>query len=273
MPRIPRKLYGIIGHPLSQTMSPLLHNWGYERLGVDAAFMAFPTPPERLGDFVQAVRTLPISGLSVTIPHKEKVMELLDGLSPLAERTGAVNTLVWEDGKLMGHNTDVLGFLEPLKAMPEPPKSALVLGAGGAAKAALAGLAELGVQDVAVSNRDGSRAGKLAERFGVKAVDWERRDTVDAELVVNSTPLGMSGKAEGQSPLPEGYWNKDRMAFDLVYNPLWTRFLLDAKQAGARTIDGLAMFAGQGYAQFKLFTGLELPMDEARKVLAEALGV
>jgi len=272
-PRIPRKIFGIIGHPLSQTMSPLLHNWGYERLGVPAAFMAFPTPPERLEDFIKAVRTLPVSGLSVTIPHKEGVVPLLDGLSPLAERAGAVNTLVWEDGRLIGHNTDVLGFLAPLKDLARVPDSALLLGAGGAARAVLAGLAELGVKEVTVCNRDLERARRLSGEFGVNAVAWERRDTVDAGLVVNSTPIGMKDKAEGESPIAATYWNAEHIAYDLVYNPLETAFLKDARAAGARTIDGLQMFAGQGEAQFRLWTGLDLPMDEARAVLAEALGI
>ena len=272
-PRIPGKIFGIIGHPLSQTLSPLLHNWGYERLGVPAAFAAFPTPPERLADLIKAVRTLPVSGLSVTIPHKEAVMPLLDGLSPLAERTGAVNTLVWEDGRLNGHNTDVTGFLAPLKAMGEPPESALLLGAGGAARAVLAGLAEIGVTDVTVCNRDFERAKALAGRFGVNSVAWDRRDTVDARLVVNSTPMGMKGKAEGESPIAAGYWGPDHIAYDLVYNPLETAFLKDARAAGARAVDGLEMFAGQGAAQFRLWTGLDLPMDEARELLRQALGI
>ncbi len=272
-PRIPEKIYGIIGPPLAQTLSPLLHNWGFERLGVAASFTAFPTPPERLGELLHAVRALPVSGLSVTIPHKEAVMPLLDRLTPLAGRTGAVNTLSWQDGELTGHNTDVEGFLAPLAGLERKPGSALLLGAGGASKAVLAGLGELGITDVTVCNRDFSRAQAMAGRFGVNAVAWERRDTVDAELVVNCTPLGMTGKAKDASPMPEGCWSAGQIAYDLVYNPLDTLFLRQARAAGAATVDGLAMFAAQGAAQFKLWTGLELPMDEARALLARALGL
>ena len=274
-PRIPEKIFGIIGHPLAQTLSPLLHNWGFERLGVRAAYVAFPTPPERLTAFVQAVRTLPVAGLSVTIPHKEAVMPLLDGVSPLAERTGAVNTLVWEGGRLVGHNTDVAGFMSPLKELKSgngrAPDSALVLGAGGAAKAVLAGLHEMGITHITVCNRDFSRAAALASQFSANAVAWERRDSVEARLVVNTTPMGMTGKAPDLTPLPESYWTRDHLAYDLVYNPRRTLFLREAQAAGAGVVDGLAMFAAQGAAQFRLWTGLELPMREAEELLAGAL--
>ncbi|MFP5222751.1 MAG: shikimate dehydrogenase [Acidobacteriota bacterium] len=274
--RIPEKIFGIIGHPLAQTLSPLLHNWGFERLGVRACYMAFPTPPERLAAFVQAVRTLPVSGLSVTIPHKEAVMPLLDAVSPLARRTGAVNTLVWEGGRLVGHNTDVAGFLSPLlelkSATGSVPESALVLGAGGAAKAVLAGLHEIGVTRITVCNRDFERAAAFASQFLADAVAWERRHSVEARLVVNTTPMGMTGKAPDVSPLPQQYWTPDHLAYDLVYNPRRTLFLREAQAAGAGVIDGLSMFAAQGAAQFRLWTGLELPMREAETLLADALG-
>jgi shikimate dehydrogenase len=292
-PFVPEKIYGIIGHPLAQTLSPLLHNWGFSRLGVKAAYLAFPTPPERLEAFVQAVRTLPVSGLSVTIPHKEAVMPFLDRVSDLARRAGAVNTLVWEDGRLVGHNTDVTGFVAPLLergftkgVVPREqgtgsqlhmcvpaPESALVLGAGGAAKAVLAGLQDLGIAYITVSNRHLARAQALAGQFGVRAVAWEESHRVQARLVVNTTPMGMKGKAEGESPLPEGFWTPEHLAYDLVYNPRQTLFLRQARAAGAEVVDGLAMFAAQGAAQFRLWTGLALPMEEVEELLARALGL
>ncbi|WP_243312261.1 shikimate dehydrogenase [Fundidesulfovibrio agrisoli] len=276
IPAPPRLLYGIIGHPLGQTLSPLLHNWGFTRMGVAAAYVAFPTPPERLEDFIRAVRTMPVCGLSVTIPHKEAVMPLLDAVDPLAGSVGAVNTLVWEGepgtGRLVGHNTDVAGFCAPLKRLGAIPETALVLGAGGAAKAVLAGLKELGVARVAVANRTFERAQALAETFGAMAIPWEERAGFDAALVVNTTPVGMSGKGDGLSPMPAEYWTPGHVAYDIVYNPLLTPFLFQARERGAAAIDGLAMFAGQGAAQFKLWTGLDLPLDEAKALLFRALG-
>jgi len=270
---IPEKLYGVIGHPLAQTLSPLLHNWGFARLGINAAYLAFKTPPERLEAFIRAVRTLPIAGVSITIPHKEAVMLLLDGISDAAGRAFAVNTLVWEDGRLVGHNTDITGFVAPLLERREPlsRKRALVLGAGGAAKAVLAGLEQLDIADVVVANRALERAEKLAAQFGVRAVPWEERVLTPADLVVNATPMGMKGKAEDESPLPPGYWKPGHVAYDLIYNPRTTLFLRQAREANAQTIDGLTMFAAQGAAQFKLWTGRDLPLDEARSLLARAL--
>lgn len=274
-PTIPEKLYGIIGHPLAQTLSPLLHNWGFAHLGIKAAYMAFPTPPSGLADFVRAVRTLPVQGLSVTIPHKEPVMALLDGVTDLARRVGAVNTLFWRESGLWGHNTDVEGFTAPLRALlPQartPVDSALVLGAGGAAKAVLAGLCGLGVTEVTVVNRNRARADTLAQTFGAASAPWEERGRIAATLVVNTTPVGMKGKAEGHSPMPASFWHRGHIAYDLVYNPRETVFLSQARQAGATCADGLAMFAAQGAAQFALWTGLELPLAPALRLLEDAL--
>jgi len=265
-PSIPEKLYGIIGHPLAQTLSPLLHNWGFARFGAAAAYVAFPTPPERLTAFIQAVRTLPVAGLSVTIPHKEAVMPLLDAIAPSAQGARAVNTLVWEEERLVGHNTDVTGFIAPLLKR-DGLKSALVLGAGGAAKAVLAGLLQIGITDITLTNRTLERAETLAAQFGVSAAAWEDRGGVHADLVVNTTPMGMKGKAEEESPLPPGFWQPGQVAYDLVYNPRETLFLRQAAKGRAQVIDGLTMFAAQGVAQFKLWTGFDLPMDEALTLL------
>jgi len=270
--RIPERLFGIIGHPLGHTLSPLVHNWGFARLGVKAAYMAFPTPPERLADLVAAVRALPVSGLSVTIPHKEGVMPLVDEITEQARLAGAVNTLFWKNGKLVGDNTDVDGFLAPLAARPRP-KSALVLGAGGAAKAVMAGLGMLGVKEVTVTNRHAERAEALARTFGAQPLDWEKRLEARADLVVNTTPLGMSGQDQARSPYTGHAWTPDQTAYDLVYNPARTTFLDEAQKAGAATIGGLEMFVGQAAKQFRLWTGKELPQDQAADLVRQALGI
>jgi shikimate dehydrogenase len=270
-PVIPERLYGITGFPLGHSLSPLLHNWGFSRLGVKAAYLAFPTPADKLAELIRAVRALPISGLSVTIPHKQAVIPLLDGLAPEALEAGAVNTLAWEQGRLLGRNTDLAGFMRPLAELPDLPRSALVLGAGGAARAALAGLARLGLKEILVAGRDLAKAEALARDLRVRAAAWEDRAKAGAQLVVNATPLGMTGPNEGRSPLPAAFWKRSMLAYDLVYNPLKTRFLGEAEAAGARIIDGLSMFAAQGAAQFKLWTGLDLPMPEVRELLGRAL--
>lgn len=280
MPQYPTELYGVIGYPLSQTLSPALHNWGFRREGINAAYFAWPVAPEKLPDFISALRLLNIRGVSITIPHKQTVIPFLDGMSDAARHVGAVNTLHWKDGKLLGENTDVSGFCVPLQG--KHLHSALVLGAGGAARAVVSGLAMLGINGLFISSRRDDAAQKLAEEFGAQALAWdtknaffgERRadESAGKKLVVNTTPLGMKGKAEGQNPLtqddmraitaPSGY-----IFYDIVYNPLETAFLAAGRALGVACIDGLDMFAGQGLEQFKLWTSKTLPLAALKDML------
>jgi shikimate dehydrogenase len=246
---------------------------GFGRTGFAGAFFAFPVPPKDLEDFVKAVRVLPIHGVAVTIPHKQSIMALLDEVTPFAEAVGAVNTLFWQDGKLMGDNTDVFGFLSPLKERGLRPASAMVLGAGGAARAVVAGLKELGVAEIFIANRTHEKAQDLAAFFKVTALPWDERGKASAELIVNTTALGMAGEGQELSPWPAGGFGGVKTAYDIVYNPLHTVFLKDAARAGVDTIDGLSMFVGQARQQFRIWTGGELPADEARTYLLEALSL
>ena len=268
---LPEKLYGIIGYPLGHSLSPTLHNWAFDQTGVAAVYMAWPLPPERLESFVRAVRVLPVSGVSVTIPHKQKVMQFVDRVSDLAGRVGAVNTLCLRKDGLFGDNTDVYGFMGPLKELSRIPESAFVLGAGGAARAVVIGLMELGVQEIFIANRTHERARDLAEEFGLNTVSWPERYKCSAELLVNATPLGMAGKSQEKSPLPGACFSPNQTVYDLVYNPLRTRFLRDAEHCGCRTIDGLSMFIHQAAAQFRLWTGREFSFDGAMSLLASLL--
>ena len=264
-------LFGIIGHPLGHTLSPTLHNWGFSRLGLDARYEAFPLEPARLPEFMARVRTGELRGLSVTIPHKRAVMDHLDRITDRARGVGAVNTLFWDGEALCGENTDVIGVVAPLLRLGTLPGSALVLGAGGAARAAVAGLVELGIKDVAVSNRTDAKAEALARDFSVRAVPWEARLDQAPGLICNTTPLGMSGDNQDLSP-----WDADRfpegcVVYDIVYNPLETRLLREAARAGCAAISGLEMFLHQGLAQFRLWTGRDMDEAGARALLLNAL--
>lgn len=280
----PRELYGITGYPLGHSLSPVLHNWGFGKAGLPAVFMPWPVPPHKVQDFVNAVRTLNIRGACVTIPHKETVLPLLDRVSERALRMGAVNTLHWVEDKLCGENTDVDGFTAPLRSRFSRStaegclRCALVLGAGGAARAVVQGLKEMGVPRIVLTNRNADKAEALARHFDVEALLWEERHALGADMVVNTTPLGMQGSAEAETPFEargfacqQGSGAGKGLAYDLVYNPLETRFLREAHAAGWETQDGLDMFVAQGLAQFKLWTGHALPADEARALLLEAL--
>lgn len=269
---IPETLYGIIGHPLGHSLSPLVHNWAFAREGIPGAYMAWPVEPGDLPRFMDAVRALPVSGLSVTIPHKRSVIELVDDLTETAVTIGAVNTVFWREGKLMGENTDVTGFAAALRIRGITPGSALILGAGGAARAAVVGLKFLGAQKITVANRSLKRAEALASEFGIEAVKWDRRAEIAADLVVNTTPLGMSGRLVGESPFPSDAFGPEQVVYDLVYNPVTTRLLKHAKAAGCRIIPGLDMFVSQAVEQFRLWTGHEFSIEGCKALLTERLG-
>ncbi|WP_031387019.1 shikimate dehydrogenase [Desulfonatronum thiodismutans] len=268
---IPERLYGIIGHPLGHSLSPLLHNWGFQHYNLGAVYCRWPMPTDRLPEFVAALRSLPIHGASVTIPHKRAIMPYLDGLTADAMRAGAVNTLFWRDGELWGDNTDVQGFLEPLTAMRSRIRTALILGVGGVSRAAVWGLKRIGVKRVTVCGRSPEKTKALAREAGCEGLPWEERGQWSADLLVNATPLGMSGKFEEMSPWP-GKMSNIRIAYDLIYNPRETCFLRQAKESGIPFLGGLEMFIAQAQGQFRLWTKKELPNEPVRELLSSALG-
>lgn len=268
---IPKKLFGIIGWPIGHSLSPLVHNAAFQELELPCAYFAWQIPPDGLSGFIQATRLLEIMGCSVTIPHKITVIPMLDSLAEPARICGAVNTIVWRDGGLHGENTDIAGFMAPLKDIRVEEMEILLLGAGGAAHAAAAGLFLRHCEKVQITSPGNVRQFQLAEKFGFKAIAWDDRYKHEAALVINATPIGMTGKLAGKTPYdfarqPPG----GSIAYDLVYNPLETRFLAEAAAKGLKTISGLEMFYWQADAQFRLWTGLTLP-EKSRKILETAL--
>jgi shikimate dehydrogenase len=264
------EIYGILGHPVSHSLSPTIHNDGFASKGLGKTYHAFDIPEHRLGTFMTCVRTLPIHGLSVTIPHKKAIIPFLDTLTPTARHIGAVNTVTrTRDNRLKGHNTDVTGFLAPLVGQGISPETALVLGAGGAARAVLHGLRRLGTT-VFVSCRTTATGVTLAREMDATFVPWDDRSTIRAELLVNTTPLGMHGALAAASPWPfpfAGY----RMCYDLVYTPRMTPLLQQARRENMRIISGLDMFIHQAAAQFKLWTGQPLSIHQATVLAASRL--
>ena len=217
-----------------------------------------------------AIRTLPISGASVTLPHKQTVIPYLDRLTNTVLAIGAVNTLYWENGELWGENTDLAGFMAPLAPLSGELGSALVVGAGGAALACLEGLRRLGVKDLAVTARDDSKLRALCSSQGAIAVPWSQREEHRADLLINATPLGMKGKAEGVPPLAP-HPARTPLVYDLIYNPVRTALLQQAKQQGCRTISGLDMFVHQAAEQFWIWTGRALDSQKLWDLLQEHL--
>jgi shikimate dehydrogenase len=284
----PIQLVGLIGWPVEHSVSPAMHNAAFDALGLHWHYTLLPTPPGKVKATLTKLKEQGYRGANVTVPHKQVVMPHLDEITGAARDIGAVNTIVVQEGQLIGHNTDGDGFLAALwEAGFEPAeKRALVLGAGGAARAVVYALAQAGCT-VAIHNRTVQRAAQLAhhmQRIGVRApVTWVPTtatltdlDLARFDLLVNATPVGMWPHTDA-SPWPEtiplpSHWT----VFDLVYNPAETRLLAQAHAAGATAVCGLGMLVHQGALAFELWTGQSPPvavMWAACQQALEATGI
>ena len=273
------RLCCLIGSPVRHTVSPQMHNAAFRALNLNYVYLAFEVEAQRLGEAVMGLRALGARGFNITIPYKVEVMRFLDRLDPTAEKTGAVNTVVI-DGEMVGYNTDATGVEVALKdAGCRGAGRAMIIGAGGVARATAYALRRLGYREIVVANRTRERALKLAEIIRdlggepevvplEKAGEYSRR----CEVIVNCTPLGMVPDTEA-TPLRRSEIPGDAVVLDLVYNPLRTRLLREAEEAGARTVDGLVVLVEQGAVAFKLWTGVEPPRDLMRREAERGLGV
>ncbi len=273
------QVFGVIGSPVGHSLSPALHNAAFEETGFNGLYLPLRVDPdyETFAAFLDGLRQrawLDVRGLSITIPHKENalryVRENVGQVDPLAEKIGAVNTILFpEKTSLYGTNTDYVGAMEPIRQSLNTSGRSLqglrtaVLGAGGAARAIVAGLTDAGCA-VTIYNRTAPKAQRLAETFGCQWALWEKLDALKADLVVNCTSVGMHPHIDA-SPLPPETLRSNMAIFDTVYNPLETLLLRYARQTGAQTIDGVTMFTTQAAAQFHLFTGMEAPADRMRE--------
>lgn len=266
------KLYSVIGKPVLHSLSPALHTTAFRQHGIPGILIPWQLETEELKGFVAAMRLLDIQGSCITIPHKEDIIPLLDGITERAEKVGAVNTIYRRDGKLLGENTDVPGFLAPLAANPPRPDfGTLILGSGGAARSVIVGLQESGLKDLSITNINPLSAERLAAEFNLKLVPWAERLGVGADFVINTTPQGMKGKYENDNPFPvSGFAGRKGIAYDLIYIPFKTRFLCEAEEAGWTTIGGLDMFLSQADHQFLIWTGKHIP-DAANQLVVDIL--
>jgi shikimate dehydrogenase len=263
------RLYCVIGDPAGHSKSPAMHNAAFAKTGVNAVYCAFRVTDA--GAAMAAVRALGIAGVSVTVPHKVAVMACLDEVDEAARAIGAVNTVKNENGRLLGKNTDAEGAVRALEeAGPLAGKTVAVLGAGGAARAVVFGALGRGAR-VVVVNRTREKGRALAREAGADFLPLSRARELIADVVVNTTTVGMAPSA-GVSPAPPEIFRPGMAAMDIVYNPLRTRFLEDARQKGCSVVDGLAMFVYQGASQFEWWTGLPAPADEMRRAVEGALG-
>jgi shikimate dehydrogenase len=262
------RLYGIIGNPVRHSLSPIIHNGAFRRMGLNAAYLAFEV--KNLEEAVSGIKGLGICGVSVTIPFKTAIIPFLDRLDEVARKIQAVNTIRNEGGKLIGYNTDWSGALGALEERVDlTGKRVLLLGAGGAARAIAFGLKERGCR-VIIGNRSQEKAAALAKELGFVHRPLPFDGTPDADVLVNATSAGMSPHDE-ESPIPREALAQEMTVMDIVYKPLRTRLLREAKERGCRTIDGLEMLARQGAGQIEIWTGMKPEIKEIREDLRRAL--
>lgn len=273
-------LFGVIGDPIRHSKSPIMMNRAFRERGINGAYAAFHITDDKLGDFIRGVRAMGIRGVNVTIPHKLQVMELLDEIHEGARAIGAVNTIVNDNGRLIGYNTDGIGYVRSLKEEAAPSiegKRIVVIGAGGASRGIVYALLQEKPAAITVTNRTVQRAEELASslnagatQLGASSNEHLEELCGEADIVINTTSVGMFPQVD-ESPVP-GHWLKPgAVASDLIYNPLKTRFLLDAEQQGCIAHGGLGMFIYQGAYAFEYWTGQPAPVAAMREEVLAAL--
>jgi len=271
------KVCAVIGDPVEHSLSPIIHNAAFQHLNLDYVYVAFNVRAYQLKDAILGVRGLGIYGLNVTMPHKISIIKYLDELDETAKRIGSVNTVLNKDGRLIGYTTDGVGAFNALKYAGSDPlgKKVVVLGAGGASRSICFTLAER-VRELIILNRTLERAVNLANnirevlggKVNVRAaslVDENlRKELKDADILINATSVGMKPN-DAYTPVKRDFLHRNLTVFDIVYNPLETRLLREAKLIGAKTIDGLSMLIHQGAVSFEIWTGVKAPIDVMRE--------
>jgi shikimate dehydrogenase len=271
------KLLGVIGYPIEHSLSPVMQNAALAEMGLDFVYLPFAIAPENLATAIAGFAAIGIRGFNATIPHKQAILPLLSEVTEVAQAIGAVNTVWRTEQGWVGTNTDVTGFLAPLREMQREWGSAVILGNGGAARAVVAGCDQLGFSEINVVGRN---AGKLDEFLNswkltnLRVSEWSKLSELlpGASLIVNTTPIGMSPYADA-SPLTVAEMDlvEGAIAYDLIYVPNPTRFLQQAQDRGCVAIDGLEMLVQQGAAALEIWTQQQVPVDVMRRSLRQRL--
>ncbi len=280
------QLLGVIGNPVEHSLSPVMHNAAIAKLGVNYVYITLPVKPENLADAINGFSAINLAGFNITIPHKQAILPFLSEVSDIAKAVGAVNTVWRTPNGWAGTNTDVEGFLAPLHTYNRnwQQTSAIILGIGGAARAVVAGLSQLGIAEIHCIGRDINKLEAFKQSWQNSPVPvniithtWEELNALisDCGLIVNTTPVGMYPKIE-KMPLSSeqiALLKPETIAYDLIYTPSPTEFLKAAKQAGVIGIDGLEMLVQQGAAALKIWLNQPVPVDIMRDSLKAALGL
>ena len=275
------RVCGVIGDPISHTLSPIIHNTAFSHLKLDFVYLAFDVKPSELENAMHGIRGLGIHGLNVTMPHKKAVLRFLDEVDQTVKFLGVVNTILNKKGRLCGFNTDGFGALRALKenGFDLSGKKALLLGAGGAAKVIALSLAEE-VEELTLLNRTLEKVRKIEEKLNQHFGEKVRSDTLspgnikkylrDSDILINATSVGMYPNLS-QSIVPSEILKPDLVVMDIVYNPVETQLVENARTAGASVITGVEMLIHQGAASFEIWTGCPAPVDVMRKAALSEL--
>ncbi len=272
-------VYGVIADPIGHSLSPQVHNAAFGAAGIDAVYVPFRVPFDMLSEFMDDVPRLGVRGLSVTIPHKEAIAKYVTKVDPAVKGIGAVNTVLFKDGEVIGYNTDYKAAMDCLErsfgeigAQPSPLKNKriMVLGSGGVARAVMYGLSRRDAK-VTTCDQERGRAQILADTFGARAVDWQARHNAETDIVINCTPVGMHPNVD-ESPFQKSYLRPAMTVMDMVYNPESTLLLKEARAHGCKVATGVEMFVRQAALQFMLFTGRDAPHELMRDTVKRAIG-
>ena len=273
-------VFGVIADPIGHSLSPLIHNSAFAQEGHNGVYLPFRVRRQDLPSFMEDAPELGIRGLSVTIPHKERIVRYLTKLDGAARRVGAVNTVIIDGAEVIGYNTDYRAAMDSLEealggprgdgGSPVKDRTALVLGAGGVARVFAHGLTKRGAT-VVIAGRSSGRADELAQQVKCKAIDWSSRHAISPDVVINCTPCGMHPEVD-ETPYDRHHLRPSMLVYDTVYNPETTLLIKDARSRSCRVVTGVDMFIRQAALQYKLFTGCDAPVDHMRETLKRATG-
>ncbi len=267
-----KQWYAVIGDPISHSLSPFMHDFWFDKHGVNASYLPLHVEPHQLEKAVDSMKLLGISGFNVTLPHKQAIIPLLDELDETAQRMNAVNTVAVSNGRLKGFNTDGDGFVQSLLSQqPKPDEALLIVGAGGAARGIAFALSRAGFRDITITNRTVRRAQELADETGSKSIvlaEAERR-LGEFATIVQTTSVGMTEEA---LPLSAANLTKGSVVADIIYNPLQTPLIQKAKEKNCAALNGVGMFVNQGAIAFEKWTGIRPDTEEMTQMITEKLG-
>ena len=274
-------IVGLIGHPVEHSFSPPMHNAAFEKLGMDYAYVAFDVDPNNLGSAIEGAKSLNINGFNVTIPHKIEVMQFLDEIDEVAGLIGAVNTIDFKNMK--GYNTDGIGAVRAIEdVISIKDKNVVIAGAGGASRAISFYLAKYGADSITILNRNVDRAislaGDVLDSGLIVDVQADSMSEInnylsDADILVDTTPMGMHPHVDDEPIARAEDMHEDLVVFDAVYNPNETVLIKEAIKAGAKPVYGIKMLLYQGAESFKIWTGVDAPVDEMEKALRQTLNL